>query len=92
MSTLDLTSYSRETLEHILRVMKQYKISLRQIGKRAVLIDPENPPAIASVVEYAPSIDTSMVEKYALACIKLSFPDYNSGKAPILRENPELTG
>jgi hypothetical protein len=89
MASLDLTSYSRETLEHMLLMLKGYKNSLKQIGKRSVLFDPKNPPAIQARVEYTPSIEASFVEKYASACIASLFPEY-SGAKPSLQENKEL--
>ncbi len=89
MSSLYLTSYSRETLEHILLILKGYKNSLKQIGNRSVLFDPKNPPAIHARVEYAPSIEIAFVEKYASACIASLFPEY-SGAKPFLQENNEL--
>ncbi len=89
MTPLDLTSYSRESLEHMLSIVKSYRTSLRQIGKRAVLIDPKHPPAISATVEYVGGMHKDTVDKYALSCIKKLFPEY-TGAAPILRENPEL--
>ncbi len=89
MTPLDLTSYSRESLENMLSIVKSYRTSLKQIGKRAVLIDPKHPPAISATVEYVGGMHKDSVEKYALSCMKKLFPEY-TGAAPILRENPEL--
>lgn len=66
MPTLNLTSYSRETLEHLLSMMKSYRSSLKQIGKRATLIDPENPPAISARIEYPSSMEENFASQYAL--------------------------
>ena len=91
MTTIDLSSYPRESLENILRIVKSYRNSLKQIGKRAHLFDPKNPPSIASIIEYASGMERDTVEKYAISCIKNLFPEY-TGASPILRKNPELTG
>jgi hypothetical protein len=91
MSTIDLSSHSRETLEHILSVMKGYRTTLKQVGKRAVLIDAKNPPKERAIIEYAPGMDVSSVEAYGSSCIARLFPGY-TGDAPVLRENTELTG
>lgn len=91
MSTLNLTSYSRETLEHLLLMMKSYRSSLKQIGKRTVLIDPENPPAIAARIEYPSSMEDSFAKEYAQGVLKYAFPAYD-GASPLLSKNDSLTG
>ncbi len=91
MTTLDLTSYSRESLEHILHIVKAYRNSLKQIGKRAILSDPKDPPAVTATIEYVSGMDRASVEKYAQSCMKELFPEY-TGAAPLLRQNPELMG
>ncbi len=92
MPTLNLTSYPRETLEHVLSIVKSYRISMKQIGKRAILTDPLDPPQDSVTIEYAPHIDASLIEKYSEACLALSFPEYKSTLPPIIRKNPLLTG
>lgn len=42
-SSLDLTSYTLDELTDVLRVMKAYKTSLRQIGGRAKISDQKHP-------------------------------------------------
>jgi hypothetical protein len=53
MNTFDLSSYSREQLQDTLRILKSYKIAQRQIGSRAILLDPKNPGSPLLRVEYA---------------------------------------
>lgn len=89
MTTLDLSSYSRESLEHLLLIMKSYRNSLKQIGRRARIVDPKNPPGVSAIVEYVSGMDKDSVEKYSRSCIAKLFPEY-TGEVPIFRENPEL--
>lgn len=90
MKTLDLSSYSRETLEHVLSIAKSYRTSLKQIGKRTTLIDHRNPPGLRARVEYPSSLDTRSATEYAAACIAYAFPEY-SGESPTLIQNDALT-
>jgi hypothetical protein len=57
MTNSNLSSYSRETLEHLLMMMKSYRNGLKQIGKRAKLIDPNNLPAIRATIEVHSGMD-----------------------------------
>lgn len=89
MTTINLSSYSRETLEHLLRMLKSYKNGLRQVGKRISLSDPLNPTPTQAVVEYMSSMAEGDILKYANACLSYAFPEYH-GDAPILRKNDTL--
>ncbi len=89
MTTISLSSYPRETLEHLLKMLKSYKNGLKQIGKRAVLTDPSDLPPVRAVVEYMPTMEEKDVTQYALSCIRYAFPSY-TGEAPLLRPNAEL--
>ena len=54
MSNLDFSQYSSSALSEALRILRDYKNSLRQVGKRAKLADPRHPDALMPTVEYAP--------------------------------------
>ncbi len=69
--------------------MKSYRNSLKQIGRRARIVDPKNPPGVSAIVEYVSGMDKDSVEKYSRSCIAKLFPEY-TGEVPIFRENPEL--
>lgn len=88
--SLSLSSYSRDTLEQVLHIAKLYKISLKQIGKRASLLDPHDLPEALARIEYAPGIEKKTLEKYAEACLAYSFPLYQSKNSPLFVENPAL--
>jgi hypothetical protein len=45
--------------------MKAYRNSLKQVGKRGVLIDPKNPPKVQAIVEYGTGMDSKSVSLYA---------------------------
>lgn len=90
MSTLDLSSYPRAKLEHVLHIVKLYRSSMKQIGKRASLVDPADLPDVIARIEYASGVDRETVKAYADACLKQSFPEYQSTHAPTLEENPLL--
>ena len=92
MTPLNFSSYSRDTLEHTLRILSIYRSSLKQIGKRAELIDPTIIQPLLTRIEYAPGMDASSIKKYADACIHFSFPEYVSTATPVIRENSRLTG
>lgn len=51
MSKTQLHSYPRETLEHLLKILKSYRNGLKQIGKRAQLEDPSSPLPVRAFVE-----------------------------------------
>lgn len=89
MTTINISSYSREALEHLLRMLKSYKNGLRQVGKRMTLSDPLHPAPTQAVVEYMSSMTESDALKYAKACLSYAFPEYH-GDAPILRKNDTL--
>lgn len=65
---------------------------MKQVGKRAILLDPENMPEVTAIIEYAPSMDISLVDRYARACLRFSFPEFKNSAPPTIRENPLLTG
>lgn len=91
MHSLDLSSYSRDTLVDTLRVLKNYKNSLRQVGKRAQLVDTTTPVALPVTVEYIPTLDRALLEKTAAAAVKKFFPEFSSSDSEIVFiENPKL--
>lgn len=67
MSTATLSSYSREQLSDILRILKLYKTSLVQIGHRARLIDPKSNPEISVRIEYPTGASLEDIKSFAVA-------------------------
>lgn len=91
MTTHELSSYSREILSDTLRVMRNYKNSIRQVGRRAVIHDPRIVTEAVPSVEYAPGIDMDLLQKYAATACKKYFPEYSGTQDAIaFRENPKL--
>lgn len=90
MNTNPITQYSREELQSMLRVLKTYKQSQRQIGKRSRVFDPKNPPTPALRVEYASGITPSLVEKVAHSVIASHFTDASDLSSITYTENTHL--
>jgi len=91
MTTPELSSYSREFLTDTLRVLRNYKNSLRQVGHRAVLSDPRVVTEMIPYVEYAPGIDDVLLKKYTEAFCEKYFSEYSGPQDAItFRENPGL--
>ena len=91
MSHINLSSYPRETLEHLLKVVKSYRSWLKQIWKRALLEDPKSPTPVRAIVELHGSMDEKDGQRYAESVIKYAFPTY-TWESPLVRKNDELKG
>ncbi len=86
------TSLTRDQIIDTIRVLKNYKNSLRQVGKRAILMDPRSPTVEMPLIEYAPGIETTFLKKYSETAMTTYFPDYTgSPESIIFRENKNLT-
>lgn len=75
MST-SLSSFSRESLTDVLRVLKDYKNTLRQVGKRAHITDRQHPIDLIPRVEYAPGLEKELIEKALPKALEKYFPEY----------------
>ncbi|MBP6981147.1 hypothetical protein KBB25_00010 [Candidatus Gracilibacteria bacterium] len=87
-----LSDYSRSDLESTLKILKSYRLSLLQIGKHAKLVDPKNLPALQVRVEYAPSLEESVVKEYAYKCLLEAFPGLEHPSDLSCKENPQISG
>ncbi len=56
------------------------------------MTDPENLSVQELRVEYAPSLQKEIVEKYARICIEKSFPSVDVSSHISYSENPRLSG
>lgn len=65
MSSVNLSSYSREQLTDILRILKLYKTSYAQIGRRARMIDPRIPALPVIRVEYPTDASLDEIRPFA---------------------------
>jgi hypothetical protein len=72
-------------------MLKSYRNGLKQIGKRAILIDPLDPPGIQAVVEMHSGMSEDAARKYAESMIRYAFPSY-TGESPVVRTNDTLKG
>ena len=76
MSHFDFSSYSPQFLTDVLRVLRDYKSSLRQVGKRAILSDRRAEKVPIPHIEYAQGIDTDLLKKYSERIVRQYFPEY----------------
>ncbi len=65
MSLATLSSYSREQLSDILRILKAYKTGLVQIGHRAHLADPLLDTVVRVRVEYPTGASIEDIRSFA---------------------------
>ena len=65
MSLATLSSYSREQLSDVLRILKAYKTGLVQIGHRAHLTDPQGIQSIRVRVEYPTGASIEDIRSFA---------------------------
>ncbi len=63
MSHIDFSSYSPKLLTETLRILRDYKNSLRQVGKRSILSDRRIVAAHTPQIEYAKGVDTDLLKK-----------------------------
>ena len=73
MALTTLTTYSREQLTDILRVLKLYKTGLVQIGHRAYLQDPKADIIVRVRVEYPKSVSLDEIRPFAVSHIVSDF-------------------
>ena len=73
MSLATLSSYSREQLSDVLRILKAYKTGLVQIGHRAHLQDPKADIVVRVRVEYPRGVSLDEIRAFALSSIASSF-------------------
>jgi hypothetical protein len=71
--SLALSSYSREQLSDILRILKLYKNGLVQIGHRAYLQDPKEKAVVRVRVEYPVTANRSDIEIFVQGQISSLF-------------------
>ena len=92
MKASDLSTYSLGELTDVLRVLKNYKVSLRQIGDRAELSDPKNPEPAKLKIEYAVGFSMDTVRSFARSAVTRYFPEALFDDKATFQENPNITG
>lgn len=75
MSNIDLSSYSKEELRDVLRVLKDYRTSLKQIGLRSEFSDVKIPKKNFFTIEYTSSADFDFIKKFADSACKKYFSE-----------------
>ena len=92
MSLDTLSSYSREQLSDVLRILKSYKTGLVQIGHRARLIDSKESEMVAVRVEYPVGALLLDIETFAIASLKEYFSLVRKSEDIVFVEAPSLIG
>ncbi len=75
MSSIHLSSYSKQDLQEVLRIVRDYRSARKQIGNRAVLRDPRVKPAKQFRVVYACNADLDAIKKYTADILPRLFSD-----------------
>lgn len=70
-----LNQYSREDLQNILAVLKDYRTSLKQIGRRSVLSHPKEKKEKFFRIEHTSNISTEFLEKFLSGVLHKFFPE-----------------
>ena len=92
MSLATLSSYSREQLSDILRILKAYKTGLVQIGHRAHLTDPLSATVVRVRVEYPTGASIEDIRSFAWASLREHFSIETIPTDIVFVEIPSLIG
>jgi hypothetical protein len=90
MTKIDLSSYSRDTLKETLRVLKDFVLASKQIGKRAILSDPKNANNTLLRIEHGAGISKDVLENFSRQAISQYYPEYKNETLEFF-ENPKIT-
>ncbi len=90
MTTATLSSYTREQLSDILRILKLYKTSLVQIGHRARLMDPKESNDVLVRVEYPSGAALADIRSFAVASLGSYFDIKKIPEDIVFVESPSL--
>lgn len=92
MVTQNLNQYSREDLENVLIVLKDYRNSLKQIGKRSELSHPKHKQAKFFRVEHTAAISQEFLEKFFDEAVEKFFPDAPENTERRFVQNEKIIG
>ncbi len=92
MSLAPLSSYSREQLTDVLRILKSYKTGLVQIGHRAYLVDPKETMSVRVRVEYPVGASLEDIRSFAGSSMREHFGLETIPEDIVFVETPALIG
>ncbi len=78
MSNIQLSSYSKEELENVLRVLKNYRASLKQIWNRSILSDSKEKKEKFFRIEHTKEISEDFLKKFSENVVKKFFPEVST--------------
>lgn len=90
MTALSLSSYSREQLTDVLRIMKTYRASLMQVGHHAKIVDPDAPHIPVVRVEVPSQALTDEIRTFATRAVVEFFHITPQSQDIIFIEKPDL--
>jgi hypothetical protein len=88
---LDLSTYSKEELQGVLRILRGYRNARKQIGTRARIVDTRVIPEKLLVVELPNDKKSDDVQSLLEAVVAKFFSEAR-GKSPVFRTNHHLKG
>ena len=92
MPLATLSSYSREQLSDVLRILKAYKTGLVQIGHRAYLADPKETMSVRVRVEYPVGASLEDIRSFAGVSVREHFAIETIPEDIVFVETPALIG
>lgn len=87
-----LNQYSREDLQNILAVLKDYRTSLKQIGNRSVLSHPKEKKEKFFRVEHTSNVSKEFLENFLSGVLHKFFPDAQSSAEKKFIQNDKIIG
>lgn len=72
---MNLSSYSKEELKDVLRILKDYRSVSMQIGKRAILSDQKQKEEKIFIIEHTEKIDKNALETFFNSACEKFFPE-----------------
>lgn len=88
----NILSCSRDELSDVLRILKEYRTSLKQIGNRAVLSDSKNKKAKTFRIEHTSTVSEDFVRQFSDAAIQKYFPEASKDVIRNFAVNNRLIG
>lgn len=92
MSKTQFSSYTKSKLADVLRVLKDYRSSLKQIGNRATLSDSREMKDKNFRIEYSEPVDIDFLKNFSEKSIQKYFPEANQNATRIYTVNNALVG
>lgn len=87
-----INQYSREELEDLLIVLKNYKASLKQIGNRTKMLHPKSEQEKIFRIEHTENMNENFIHKFVDEIASKYFPEAPKDAQKIFIKNNNLIG